>query len=239
MDLRGYFTFSKKERIGIVALLLIMGGFAVLPKFWKKAPPKMEVTMPAIAARVPERKFYNDSSQVYYRARERYTNYPSFRKRPYSNYTSRYTSYEDKSRPKEYRPRSAPQIIDINSADTSAFIALPGIGSKLAVRIITFRERLGGFYSVNQVGEIYGLQDSAFRTLLPYLKCDSASIRRININDSDKETLKQHPYIRWNLANVLVAYRTAHGRFTSALDLEKVNNLDTSSLKRLLPYLTF
>ncbi|HEY4876127.1 MAG TPA: helix-hairpin-helix domain-containing protein [Puia sp.] len=52
--------------------------------------------------------------------------------------------------------------IDINAADTSAFSTLPGIGSKLSNRIITFRERLGGFYSTNQVAEIYGLSDSTF-----------------------------------------------------------------------------
>ena len=35
------------------------------------------------------------------------------------------------------------QIIDINLADTTALIALPGIGSKLAARIISFRDKLG------------------------------------------------------------------------------------------------
>ncbi|MFL5808026.1 MAG: ComEA family DNA-binding protein, partial [Flavisolibacter sp.] len=47
-----------------------------------------------------------------------------------------------------------PSIVSINEADTSAFIALPGIGSKLAERIILFREKLGGFYSVDQISEI-------------------------------------------------------------------------------------
>jgi DNA uptake protein ComE-like DNA-binding protein len=44
--------------------------------------------------------------------------------------------------------------VDINSADTSAFIALPGIGSKLAARIVNFRDKLGGFYSIEQVKNI-------------------------------------------------------------------------------------
>lgn len=35
-------------------------------------------------------------------------------------------------------------VIDINTADTTAFISLPGIGSKLASRIVNFRDKLGG-----------------------------------------------------------------------------------------------
>ena len=57
----------------------------------------------------------------------------------------------------------SPTIIDINTADTTAFISLPGIGSKLASRIVSFRERLGGFYSIEQIAETFGLHDSLFR----------------------------------------------------------------------------
>ena len=32
-------------------------------------------------------------------------------------------------------------VIDINTADTTAFITLPGIGSKLAARIVNFRDK--------------------------------------------------------------------------------------------------
>ena len=63
-------------------------------------------------------------------------------------------------------------IIDVNTADTSAFISLPGIGSKLAARIVTFREKLGGFYSVEQIGETYGLPDSTFQKIKQWLKLE-------------------------------------------------------------------
>jgi competence protein ComEA len=68
---------------------------------------------------------------------------------------------------KKYTSRYA--VIDINSSDTTAFISLPGIGSKLAARIINFREKLGGFYSVTQVGETFGLPDSTFQKIKQYL----------------------------------------------------------------------
>lgn len=54
-------------------------------------------------------------------------------------------------------------IIDINTADTNLLKSLPGIGSKLAQRIINFREKLGGFNTVSQVAETYGLPDSTFK----------------------------------------------------------------------------
>ncbi|MBO9571783.1 MAG: helix-hairpin-helix domain-containing protein, partial [Chitinophagaceae bacterium] len=59
--------------------------------------------------------------------------------------------------------------IDINTADTTAFISLPGIGSKLANRIVSFRSKLGGFNSVEQIRQVYGLRDSVFQLIYPML----------------------------------------------------------------------
>lgn len=69
-------------------------------------------------------------------------------------------------------------VVDINRADTSELIALPGIGSRLAARIVAFRARLGGFTSVEQLRQVYGLRDSVFLLLQPFLRCDSAVLRR-------------------------------------------------------------
>ncbi len=75
--------------------------------------------------------------------------------------------------------KAPPVVIDVNQADTTAFIALPGIGSKLASRIVNFRNKLGGFYSVEQVGETFGLPDSTFQLIKPRLQCaDSCGSRR-------------------------------------------------------------
>ena len=69
-------------------------------------------------------------------------------------------------------------IIDVNIADTTAFISLPGIGSKLATRIVNFRDKLGGFYSIDQIGETYGLPDSSFQKIKQYLKLDNPSVKK-------------------------------------------------------------
>ncbi|HLA53774.1 MAG TPA: helix-hairpin-helix domain-containing protein, partial [Flavitalea sp.] len=134
--------------------------------------------------------------------------------------------------------RSARRQIDINKADTSAFISLPFIGSKLAARIVLFRTKLGGFYSREQLTEVYGIRDSVYHIFKNFLTCDSADIEKLNINSTDEERLKQHPYIRWKFASALCAYRKQHGNFDSLEQLGSIKNIDTASLRKMLPYLT-
>lgn len=128
--------------------------------------------------------------------------------------------------------------IDINTADTTALIALPGIGSKLAARIINFRDKLGGFYSVNQVAETYGLPDSTFQRIRQYLKLETNVLRKININSATVDELKAHPYIRYSLANPIVAYRNEHGPFSKLEDIMKVAVITEETYKKIAPYLS-
>ena len=135
------------------------------------------------------------------------------------NYTSRYS------------------VIDINTADTSAFISLPGIGSKLAARIVNFRDKLGGFYSVEQVKETFGLPDSTYQKIKQYLKLDNPSVKKININTATVDELKAHPYIKYSLANPIVAYRNEHGLFLKVEDVKKVIVVKEEVYKKIAPYL--
>jgi competence protein ComEA len=137
---------------------------------------------------------------------------------------------------KPYAPRYS--IIDINLADTTAFIALPGIGNKLAARIVNFRDKLGGFYSVAQVGETFGLPDSTFQKIKQYLKLENTSIRKININTATVDELKVHPYIKWSLANPIVAYRNEHGPFSKVEDIKKVMAVTEEVYNKIAPYLS-
>jgi competence protein ComEA len=128
--------------------------------------------------------------------------------------------------------------IDINTADTTAFISLPGIGSKLAARIVNFREKLGGFYSVDQIKETYGLPDSTFQKIKPYLEVNSDVIRKININTATADELKAHPYIKYNIANPIIAYRKQHGPFEKTEDIKKVMVLTDELYEKLNHYLS-
>jgi competence protein ComEA len=133
--------------------------------------------------------------------------------------------------------RSTAILVDINTADTTTWIALPGIGSKLANRIVSFREKLGGFYSTDQVAEIYGLPDSAFQKIKPLIQHKPGAIRTININSADINILKQHPYIKWQLANAIVQYRQQHGNYQSIDDLLQITILTPAVFQKIKPYL--
>lgn len=132
-----------------------------------------------------------------------------------------------------------PKLIDINEADTSQFISLPGIGSKLATRIINFRQKLGGFYDINQVAETYGIPDSTFQMIKGRLACNKSAIKTININTADANELKMHPYLKWSIANAIVNYRNQHGSYRSADDLRKIEILTDDIIFKIAPYLMY
>jgi len=127
--------------------------------------------------------------------------------------------------------------VDVNNSDTAAWIALPGIGSKLSVRIINFRDKLGGFYSIDQVAETFGLPDSTFKKIRPFLKISSADVIRINVNTATADELKKHPYIRWQLANAIVAYRNEHGPFKQLTDLKNIMAITSDAYEKIRQYL--
>ena len=145
-------------------------------------------------------------------------------------------------KPLTYKPpaykKPLPKIIDVNQADTSAFIALPGIGAKLAARIISFREKLGGFYSIEQIAETYGLPDSAFQAIRPFLALAQSQPRKFNLNTTTLETFRQHPYIRWGIANAIIRYREQHGPFKSLQELQQIAAITPEVYKKIVPYLT-
>lgn len=137
------------------------------------------------------------------------------------------------------RATRSPVIIDINTADEAAWQQLRGIGPALSRRIVKFRDRLGGFRSVDQVGETYGLPDSTFQQIRPQLQSDAEIYRPLRINEADAETLANHPYLDYRSARAIVSYRQQHGVFRNAADLAKVMALPAGVAEKLAPYLAF
>lgn len=150
------------------------------------------------------------------------------------------------SLPKPYSGASARQEVkssiqpfDINQCDTTALIRLKGIGSKLAQRILKFRDGLGGFYSADQFHEVYGLDSIALSELKRYTRVLS-NVKKININTATSAELGRHPYLRnRKQMQVLINYRTQHGPFHSMEELRNVKVLDEVTMQKIGPYLTF
>ncbi len=129
-------------------------------------------------------------------------------------------------------------VININTADTSDWEKLNGIGSKLSRRIVNFRQKLGGFVSVEQVGETFGLPDSTFQKIKKQLVNDPGAVRKININTATIDEMKSHPYIRFAIANAIVQYRNEHGNFQAVADLLNITVIDEELYRKIQPYLT-
>lgn len=132
--------------------------------------------------------------------------------------------------------------IDINTADTTEFIKLKGIGSAFSKRIINYRESLGGFINIEQLKEVYGFTDEIFNQISPNLtpiaNGANNNIQQIDINQIDEEQLKKHPYIGWKLAKPIVAYRKSHGKFKTVDDIKKIHLITDEIYSKIVPYLT-
>ncbi len=136
-------------------------------------------------------------------------------------------------------PRSSYKdlLIDVNQTDSATLEMLPGIGGRLAARILNFREKLGGFYSVDQVAETYGLPDSTFQRIKPHLKVSAQAVTILDINTATADQLRMHPYIRWNIANAIEQFRRQHGNFTKPADLLQIPAITPALFARIEPYL--
>lgn len=129
-------------------------------------------------------------------------------------------------------------LIDINTADTTLLKTIYGIGSKRAQRIISYRDKLGGFIHKIQYHEIVGLDS------VTLLKLEASTEIRENfkphyifINQDNFEKLKSHPYINYKIAKLIINYRNQHGRFSSIDDIKNIKIISDSTIKKMIPYL--
>lgn len=130
-------------------------------------------------------------------------------------------------------------LIELNGADSLQLQLLPGIGPAFASRIVRFRERLGGFYDLSQLMDVYGMDEARLQGFAGYIELDLSLLRPVRINESDQETLGRHPLIGFKLAGILVRYRGHHGPFRDADDLRETGVVDEEVLQKLRPYLLF
>lgn len=98
-------------------------------------------------------------------------------------------------------------ITELNRCDSAELEALPGLGPVLSGRIIKFRKLLGGFYSVEQLREVYGLNEDIFRIVSGRVKVDTSLIVRIDVNNATYHDLVRLPYLDSEDVNSLLKYR--------------------------------
>ncbi len=137
------------------------------------------------------------------------------------------------------KKKVAEEFVDINTADSLQLIKVFGIGPSLSKRIRTFRARLGGFVSLEQLREVYGLDSSVVKEMKKkFFIANNYQPNKINLNTSDLKDLLKHPYIRWNEGQAILTYRLQHGNYASISDLHGIQLLTPAWIEKITPYLT-
>lgn len=164
---------------------------------------------------------------------------------PYIHISSTYpetfkaSGSDEYKRPDNTYKRDASVIIELNAADSAIMEGIRGIGPVFASRIIRYRNRLGGFYSKEQLREVYGLDSLKYLQLKDWVIVDVSFIQKININTATFDQLKRHPYLSYKQMNAIIQYHKQHGDYKSSDDLRKVAILNEEIIRKIEPYLAF
>jgi DNA uptake protein ComE-like DNA-binding protein len=131
------------------------------------------------------------------------------------------------------------KLIDLNNCDSAMLVALPGIGPVLSARIIKYRKLLGGFASVNQLREVYGLPQETFEIIKGKVFADTSAINVININTAGYKELSGVPYLENYEIKSILKYRELTGRISAINDLTKNNLITVEKAGKVKPYINF
>lgn len=128
------------------------------------------------------------------------------------------------------------KLIELNDADSTLLKQLPGIGTKLSKRMIKYRDLLGGFYSREQLKEVYGLNEVTILGFSKLITIDTTKIRKLNLNFADEFEFSRHPYLSKKQAAKIVKFRTKNGSFHQLSVLQDSMILNIEEFKRIRPY---
>ncbi|MGL4993192.1 MAG: helix-hairpin-helix domain-containing protein [Bacteroidales bacterium] len=140
---------------------------------------------------------------------------------------------------------------DPNTADSSVLINL-GIRSYVVSNILRYRKKGGEFRTKNSLSRIYGLSQTKYSELEPYIEIDTArfikpptkrdttkrykfdEVTPIDINRCDTALLKRIPGIGVGYANMIVQYRERLGGFVRADQLKEISSIPDSIVNFLI-----
>lgn len=128
--------------------------------------------------------------------------------------------------------------VEINAADTAALTKVRGIGPAFAMRIVSYRSRLHGYISIDQLKEVKGIDSTKYAQIAPSFFVNPYLVRKININTVTFDELKSHPYFGYNVALSLINYRKQHGDYKVLTDIKKSALVTEDLYKKISPYLT-
>jgi DNA uptake protein ComE-like DNA-binding protein len=129
---------------------------------------------------------------------------------------------------------------DINLATKEDLIKVYGIGPALSDRILKQKGILGGFVSMKQMEDVWGLSPEVIENLNKYFVVTTLpKIKKIDINNASIKELLLFPYFKYALAKAIVTYRSMNGDFKNSENLTKINGFPSEKLDIISLYLEF
>ena len=221
MNWKAYFFFTKGERRGVIALLLIASLFLLVR---------------VLLANRYEGSSADTVGEPFVSSAEDGERSLSLSKGPNSE-----TREFKRSTRTSRRSAKTDEMVELNSADTTRLKQLRGIGSGYAKMIVAYREKLGGFYKAEQLLEVYKFPDETYQKIKHQLSVDTTLIRKIKINEATVKQLKSHPYISYYQALSIVENRELQPamRYNSLYDMVVDEDLKEEDILRVAPYFSF
>jgi DNA uptake protein ComE-like DNA-binding protein len=131
-------------------------------------------------------------------------------------------------------------IIDINQATQEDLIKIYGIGEAISLRILKFKESLGGFVSMEQMKDVWGLSPEVIENLNAHFKVSTLpNIKKIDINNASIKELSLFPYFKYPLSKNIVTYRSMNGDIKNIEDLTKIKGMSIDKANIIVLYLDF
>jgi competence ComEA-like helix-hairpin-helix protein len=127
--------------------------------------------------------------------------------------------------------------LNINRATEEELKSISGIGPFFAKQIVRLRDSYGGIHDLNQLLEIYRMDEEKLSKIKSSLFIEVSDITKLNINTATREELSNHEEISWNMANSIVTLRETHGEYSQLDDLLKSILIDREKLEKIKPYL--
>lgn len=125
--------------------------------------------------------------------------------------------------------------LDLNRIDSLTLLRVPGIGPAYAHRILALRERLGGYYTVLQLQEVYGMDEDKFLALRPWFVIKTPP-KRFALPQLRADSLPWHPYLSREQSATLRKLILRHGKHLSWAVLRSAGSFSREDSIRLSPY---
>jgi competence protein ComEA len=141
---------------------------------------------------------------------------------------------------KDITTASRVDTINLNKATVEELVKLKGIGKVMADVIINYREKLGGYYSAQQLYDIKYLKPEVIESILPYLIVDN-NYKRWDLKDTNFIDFLKHPYTNRESTNILIRHFKNRDQKTELdnfyLDERFNASINRDTLQKLKPYL--